>query len=555
MLKRATLAFAWLLIGLLLARTRALAAPTVSAPGGVGDQVIFYYDARDAFTTFINVHNGGASDLTVRVLAYGPTFANPFVETTHLPGGGLVVLDVGAWRGAGLPAQNGVVIATAVDVSGASIVTRALSGNFTVANLATNAAWGASGAARTAVRATSSKAPLLGDVIDGTKVVLPAIQPTNADLATYYDPQTLAPVAQSGNELIFLAFEDVPGSGYAATSARVTWSVAGVRNSGATLGLTRFVASGVTVSDLESVIGGRVNGASGGVFFRAAPDPAPITRLIFFAESLGTFGMGYVLPGGLAPSSPGSFLVTSCGLSHSLPDDPILFPGNPGASHLHDFFANDSTSAASTYGSMVSASSNCDPNTGDLAGYWVPALLRDGKKVDPVGQGDRSFRAYYQVVDAVGIPVEAFPADLRMVAGHSHATTPTENPLLGKEIYWGCSDNSTGKLLEPPPSCATGIISVHVGFPSCWDGVLTHVDDSAHVAYPTRDGCPAGFPRHLPRLILRIEYPVGTDSGSVMLSSGPPASLHADFWNTWDQARLATLIDDCTNAGVDCGKM
>ena len=29
-----------------------------------------------------------------------------------------------------------------------------------------------------------------------------------------------------------------------------------------------------------------------------------------------------------------------CGYSHPLTDDPIVFPGQPGASHFHDFFGD-----------------------------------------------------------------------------------------------------------------------------------------------------------------------------------------------------------------------
>src|SRR4051794_35405056 len=44
--------------------------------------------------------------------------------------------------------------------------------------------------------------------------------------------------------------------------------------------------------------------------------------------------------------------VTHCFYSHTLPDDPIVHPNMPGASHQHDFFGNDSTNASSTLDSM-----------------------------------------------------------------------------------------------------------------------------------------------------------------------------------------------------------
>ncbi len=208
-----------------------------------------------------------------------------------------------------------------------------------------------------------------------------------------------------------------------------------------------------------------------------------------------------------ASGSPG-WLVT-CTAVHSLQDDPVVHPGMSGMSHLHDFIGNPTTISDSTY----------------RANNLVP-----GTKVMP------------------------FPADLRMVAGNSMATSATQNPKLGKEIYWGCSDNSTGKLIAPPPSCATGIVTLHVGFPNCWDGVLTHSNDTAHLAYPKSGYCPSGFPRALPRVIERWEYPVGTRTGTVTLSSGAPYTAHGDFWNTWNQTRLVSLVAYCLNKNIDCGK-
>ena len=242
--------------------------------------------------------------------------------------------------------------------------------------------------------------------------------------------------------------------------------------------------------------------------------------------------------------------VLQCSYTGSLPDDPIVHPRMPGMAHLHDFFGNTSVDAFSTYRSMRAARSTCPQ--GDGAGYWLPAVLRDGTKVDPAGRNIRE-QVYVSADNlAPGTHIEPFPPDLRMVAGNAHATKPSENPDLGEEIYWGCSDNSVGGKPVAPPACSNGVVSLHVGFPNCWDGVLTHVNDTAHLRHPVGYRCPAGFSHALPRLILRTEYPVGA-GGRVTLSSGPAFTAHGDFWNTWDQAKLAALVDRCLNAGRDCG--
>ena len=254
-------------------------------------------------------------------------------------------------------------------------------------------------------------------------------------------------------------------------------------------------------------------------------------------------------------SSPG--WLNKCSYVRSLPDDPIVVPKLSGASHLHDFFGAKTTNAFSTYASEQAGGTSCTLAT-DTAGYWTPALYRNGLRVPPTGSyAGRSVREqiYYRDNNLnPGTKIEPFPADLRMVAGNGHAVTAAENPKLGKEIYWGCSDNSTsGKPMTPPLSCSTGIISLHVGFPNCWDGVLTHVNDTAHVVYPKSGVCPVGYPHALPRVIIRWEFPVGTTTGNITLSSGPSFTAHADFWNTWNQARLNSLVATCLNTDRDCG--
>ncbi len=287
---------------------RAAFPSPVSAPDGKGDQVVFYYDARDGFATFLNLRNESAAELVATMLFYGPDFGTPFAENVILPAGALTIIDTTALRGAGLPPQFGVAIATSVDLSGAPIVTRGLSGNFTVANLRTNSAWGSAGGARRALQNThkpreTPPPPDLGSVIDGTDVALPPIQPASANLAAYFDPDGLAPASEGGNQLIFISFEDVPGAQYVAQSASTTWSVAAAKSNGAPFGATSFVSAGVVVSDLASVLGDGVHGGSGSAVFAASHSSHPITRLVYFAESLGTFGTGYLLPRGRAASA------------------------------------------------------------------------------------------------------------------------------------------------------------------------------------------------------------------------------------------------------------
>jgi hypothetical protein len=128
-------------------------------------------------------------------------------------------------------------------------------------------------------------------------------------------------------------------------------------------------------------------------------------------------------------SSPG--WLNKCGYVRSLSDDPIVYPAKPGASHLHDFLGNKSTDAFSTLSSMKAAGTSCTLAT-DTAGYWAPALYRNGTRVKPAGSvNGHSTRQqiYYRDNNlAAGTHINTIPADLRLVAGQGHAESPAENP-------------------------------------------------------------------------------------------------------------------------------
>jgi len=289
----------WMMVAVALAIGTAHAALPddfiLDTPQTVGDQVVFYYDTRADFTTFLTIRNTSDSELTVSVLFYGPTFSTPFSKAVTLPGGALTIIDVGTLRGSGLPAQPGIAFATAVDGGGRPVTSRALTGNFTIANLLTGAAFGGPGAARGSLT-DGGKIPILGSIIDGERAILKLIRPSSALLAAYYDPSTLAPVQNGGNQLIFLTFEDRYDPTWTAVIGSTTWDVTTTRSNGAGVDTSIFTANGVTVTDLASVAGPGVNGAAGSMEFRASAANIDLSRLIYFTEALGTFGTGYLLP-------------------------------------------------------------------------------------------------------------------------------------------------------------------------------------------------------------------------------------------------------------------
>jgi hypothetical protein len=273
-----------------------------------------------------------------------------------------------------------------------------------------------------------------------------------------------------------------------------------------------------------------------------------------------------VSAGMTVPTSTSGGWINQCHHSHYLADDPIVFPGQPGATHLHDFLGNGTIDAFSTYDSLIAASnpwnSTCAPNTADTAAYWFPAILENGQSgftcISLNSSSPRCSLYYRQDDESLSYlqahPTQPWPPGFAMVAGNSHATSVADNPKLGRELYYGCSNNSTGKLTAPV-ACSTGFGSIHIGFPRCWDGVSVPVgqDSSPHLRYPSSGSCPVGFQAgNFPRLIERIEYPIG-DPAAVTLSSGPTYTLHGDFFNAWQPGALESLVARCLDTSVDCG--
>jgi hypothetical protein len=293
---------------------------------------------------------------------------------------------------------------------------------------------------------------------------------------------------------------------------------------------------------------------------QAAPPGAAEETAVKYFRVLGAFALVLAAlslhqPAALASGGAGGW-ITICSYDHSVNDDPIIFPGQPGKSHLHDFLGNKSTNAYSSYSPMEAGGTTCG-TAADKAGYWTPALYKAGTWVPPKGayaNGGATRNSFYYRANNVlsSYHVTAFPANFQMVAGNSKATSEADNPELGHEIYWGCSNNSPDVKSKTPISCSTGAITLHVGFPNCWDGVVAP-NETTHVRYPSSYTCPSGYGTVLPRVIFRLEYPVGTSSSSITLSSGAYYTVHADFWNTWDQKGLQSLVTRCLDAHVDCG--
>ena len=231
----------------------------------------------------------------------------------------------------------------------------------------------------------------------------------------------------------------------------------------------------------------------------------------------------------------GQFVV-ECELSHVAADDPIVFPGQPGASHLHAFFGNTAVDANSTPAELLSAPTSCD-DARDTAAYWVPVLIDDGEVVAPIFAV-----AYYRAGWGVEpSSVRAYPHGLVIVAGDPQATEAQPVSV----VAWSCGNGSRRAVL--PPACSTGAeLRLDVTFPDCWDGVHTDVPGHReHMRYSKSGSCPVSHPVPVPQLVLSVVYPVTGEATAMRLASGSLLSGHADFMNAWDQQALEDEVDLC----------
>jgi hypothetical protein len=72
-----------------------------------------------------------------------------------------------------------------------------------------------------------------------------------------------------------------------------------------------------------------------------------------------------------------------CSYSHTLPDDPIVYPGKPGQAMVHEFFGNPNANAYTTYDSLNNNKETTCDSIADSSSYWVPQLERASGIIAP----------------------------------------------------------------------------------------------------------------------------------------------------------------------------
>ncbi|MHC3472844.1 DUF1996 domain-containing protein [Streptomyces sp. 7R007] len=245
----------------------------------------------------------------------------------------------------------------------------------------------------------------------------------------------------------------------------------------------------------------------------------------------------------------------NCSVTHTRPDDPIVYPQQPGASHDHTFMGNTTTDAYSTTASLEAGGTTCKA-PGDLSGYWMPTLYNGDQPVLPVGPQV----IYYKAGVTDYTSVRPFPKGLRFVVGSPMQSADDFRHHPGFVEGWECGDSYFNTEFPATcPSRAEVQLNIRFQAPSCWDGrYLDTPDHKSHMAYPvvkpgTNDNiCPADHPVALPMIEFKMAFPVNGDMSRVRLASGAGHTFHYDFFNAWDAPTLKALVDHCIVGGLQC---
>lgn len=291
--------------------------------------------------------------------------------------------------------------------------------------------------------------------------------------------------------------------------------------------------------------------------------PTTLTRLVCLLGVAVLLGLAGALaaPQSATAAPHPSFRVV-CYPTGMAPNDPIVFPGQAGRSHLHTFFGAKNVDERTTTASLLAQpTSQCGNHYDavDLSAYWIPTLHQDGVPVY-TDSGAHQLTIYYRRAGGPdGLPVaQAMPRGLAMIAGDMHATTPQNH------VTYACAhETDTGRQHGGDHtfvSCASDeVLIAKLVFPDCWDGRnLDSADHKSHMAYSqgARGACPSSHPVKLPQITFEAWYfGVNGDAGTFSWSSGSAYTFHGDVLVAWDTTAAANLVNQCINVAVDCNPL
>jgi len=278
------------------------------------------------------------------------------------------------------------------------------------------------------------------------------------------------------------------------------------------------------------------------------------------------------------PVAAGGQFRAGCEFSHFAYDDPLVFPDQPWASHLHMFFGNTHVNAFSTFATLQnSGSSTCNGQELNRTGYWAPALfdaqgnVRIPERVVVYYKGEGKARGN-------AIP---FPDEAALIATENINDIDTAVGGARGKFSFVCSDNFSSpseQMSNTIPVCNGRkfldkygvrdnpgvVLEMNVKFPICWNG-QNPADWANNYGLPRVGNwyganCDGEFSKNLVNLEYFINYRVGVDETTdgwylssdvdpktYEITDSPGASVHADWWGGWHSDIAQRWIDNCVN--------
>lgn len=240
-----------------------------------------------------------------------------------------------------------------------------------------------------------------------------------------------------------------------------------------------------------------------------------------------------------------------CVPSHFSYDDPVVYPGQVGAAHLHMFFGNTDVNAHTTSESILqSGLSTCDGGLTNRSAYWIPALFNENDEVVL----PTSINNYYKSWISNRKQIKPIPAGLQILTNDKiKGSSGVVVSNVDREL-WAGTIRISGK----------DGLTIEIIFPDCLaidkegNPVLSSPGGVKHVAYSS-GRCPISHPYAIPQLTQTIywdnvlfesDWYLASDK---MANAAKGTTAHADYIAGWTE-EAAQIMSDCVMEGIrECG--
>ncbi len=363
---RAMFLAAWVLAAVVAVPPVVTAEETIGTPQVSGDQLFYFYDAREDRVPFLTVANPADESVFLDVVLYSEDLRDVLAaDTISLVPAANLVIDPGSFGEGGAAGRAGLAVITPVvglDDPTPVVPPQPIVGGFTLANLRLMAGFGQNPFSRFAVEGDGDPADP-GRIVDGNAVVYERFDPGVLMIPTYFNPADLAPAVDDGNRIFLAAFDDeYPDGGAYTLSPRAPVARASFFNAaGIPVSVSDVTVNGLLFSDLQAIAGAAaIDGSSGKAFFSIDAGEGNVFGL--FSQTLGTFSVGQRMPAvagvptGLGPVEP----IT------------IAFEARVGAEPF---------ACGRTYANVGTTDATIEPSDGRLYLENVRLVLADGGEV------------------------------------------------------------------------------------------------------------------------------------------------------------------------------